>query len=444
MGQLLPLLLDWLSVTPDPDLGLLGLRTLVVRSHHRALVVTTFRESPEAARRLCLMLGSSLAMAEAIERNPELIADLDDDDALAPARAGRPGGRGHRAGPARPGDDGRRRARLVRLTQDQMLRIATRDLLDIDDIASTGAALTDVAEAVLEAAVDHVGPRHRLLRRGSWADWAGPRCPTPAISTCSSSSTTRRPTDHDRGEEAAEALLRFVHGPSPVATGGHRRPGPTSRGRPGPPGPRPGRLPDVLRTVGPDLGAPGPAPGPGGGRRPRTSASASWPWSHAFVWDRPLTDDEVADIRRMKARIERERIPPREDPQFHLKLGRGSLSDIEWTAQLLQLRHGVSATGTMAALDALAGQGCLAPVRRRDPRPRLPFPRAHPQPLAPGRRPCPGGPRRATPCPPRPTSSRIWPAASEPLRLRCATSTAGSPAGPGGWSNASSTGSTGA
>jgi glutamate-ammonia-ligase adenylyltransferase len=73
-----------------------------------------------------------------------------------------------------------------------------------------------------------------------------------------------------------------------------------------------------------------------------------------------LSDDDVADIRRMKARIERERIPPREDPQFHLKLGRGSLSDIEWTAQLLQLRHGVPATGTMAALDALAATGALA------------------------------------------------------------------------------------
>ena len=58
-----------------------------------------------------------------------------------------------------------------------------------------------------------------------------------------------------------------------------------------------------------------------------------------FVWDRPLTEDDVAGIRRMKARIERERIPTREDPQFHLKLGRGSLSDIEWTVQLLQLRH---------------------------------------------------------------------------------------------------------
>jgi glutamate-ammonia-ligase adenylyltransferase len=81
--------------------------------------------------------------------------------------------------------------------------------------------------------------------------------------------------------------------------------------------------------------------------------------ARAFIWERPLTDVDVSDIRRMKARIERERIPPREDPQFHLKLGRGSLSDIEWTAQLLQLRHGVVATGTMAALDALAGTGAM-------------------------------------------------------------------------------------
>ena len=61
----------------------------------------------------------------------------------------------------------------------------------------------------------------------------------------------------------------------------------------------------------------------------------------------------------MKARIERERIPAGEDPQFHLKLGRGSLSDIEFTAQLLQLQHGVRATGTMAALDVLQTAGAL-------------------------------------------------------------------------------------
>jgi glutamate-ammonia-ligase adenylyltransferase len=61
----------------------------------------------------------------------------------------------------------------------------------------------------------------------------------------------------------------------------------------------------------------------------------------------------------MKARVERERIPPGEDPQFHLKLGRGSLSDVEWTAQLLQLRYGVRAPGTMAALHALAAVSLL-------------------------------------------------------------------------------------
>jgi glutamate-ammonia-ligase adenylyltransferase len=79
-----------------------------------------------------------------------------------------------------------------------------------------------------------------------------------------------------------------------------------------------------------------------------------------YVWRDPFPDEDVREIRRMKARVERERIPPGEDPQFHLKLGRGSLSDVEWTAQLLQLQHRVRATGTMEALDALAEVGVLA------------------------------------------------------------------------------------
>ena len=68
----------------------------------------------------------------------------------------------------------------------------------------------------------------------------------------------------------------------------------------------------------------------------------------------------------MKARIERERIPPGEDPQFHLKLGRGSLSDVEFTVQLEQLAHGaahpeVRATSTLDALDALIRLDVIAP-----------------------------------------------------------------------------------
>src|SRR5205085_1778909 len=81
------------------------------------------------------------------------------------------------------------------------------------------------------------------------------------------------------------------------------------------------------------------------------------------VWTGRLADEEAREIRRIKARIERERIPHGEDPQFHLKLGRGSLSDIEFTAQLLQLQHGVRATGTMDALVRLEQAGPSAPRR---------------------------------------------------------------------------------
>jgi glutamate-ammonia-ligase adenylyltransferase len=79
-----------------------------------------------------------------------------------------------------------------------------------------------------------------------------------------------------------------------------------------------------------------------------------------FVWATGLSDDDVREIRRTKARIEHERIPPGEDPAFHLKLGRGSLSDVEWTVQLLQLRSGVRSTSTNAAIEALVEAGVLA------------------------------------------------------------------------------------
>jgi [glutamine synthetase] adenylyltransferase / [glutamine synthetase]-adenylyl-L-tyrosine phosphorylase len=79
------------------------------------------------------------------------------------------------------------------------------------------------------------------------------------------------------------------------------------------------------------------------------------------IWGNGLDAEDVLEIRRMKARIEGERLPPGDDPKFHLKLGRGSLSDIEFTAQMLQLRSGVRATGTTAALRALEAADVLAP-----------------------------------------------------------------------------------
>ena len=45
------------------------------------------------------------------------------------------------------------------------------------------------------------------------------------------------------------------------------------------------------------------------------------------------------EVRRIKARVDDERLPRGADPHTHLKLGRGGLADVEWTVQLLQMRH---------------------------------------------------------------------------------------------------------
>ena len=78
-----------------------------------------------------------------------------------------------------------------------------------------------------------------------------------------------------------------------------------------------------------------------------------------FVWDRPVDDDDRLALRRVKARVETERIRPGDDRDFHLKLGPGGLTDVEFCTQLLQLEHGIRATGTATALGLLAECGAL-------------------------------------------------------------------------------------
>lgn len=70
-----------------------------------------------------------------------------------------------------------------------------------------------------------------------------------------------------------------------------------------------------------------------------------------------LTEDDIREVRRLKARMESERLPRGADPALHTKLGRGGLADVEWTVQLIQLRYAASVPGlrttrTVAALCA--------------------------------------------------------------------------------------------
>jgi [glutamine synthetase] adenylyltransferase / [glutamine synthetase]-adenylyl-L-tyrosine phosphorylase len=70
-----------------------------------------------------------------------------------------------------------------------------------------------------------------------------------------------------------------------------------------------------------------------------------------------ISDSDIVEVRRIKARVDDERLPRGADPHTHLKLGRGGLADVEWTIQLLQMRHagrveGLRTPQTLAALEA--------------------------------------------------------------------------------------------
>lgn len=75
-----------------------------------------------------------------------------------------------------------------------------------------------------------------------------------------------------------------------------------------------------------------------------------------------LTSTQLIEIRRIKARVESERLPMGADPARHLKLGRGSISDVEWVVQLYQMKMARSkpalrVLGTIEALGQLEKLG---------------------------------------------------------------------------------------
>ena len=121
----------------------------------------------------------------------------------------------------------------------------------------------------------------------------------------------------------------------------------------------------LLRQVVEGLGGPGAAARRRRRRRPRAAApvrGADRP--AALPRRRGISDDDVVEVRRIKARVDQERLPRGADPQTHLKLGRGGLADIEWTVQLLQMRHagqvpGLRTSRTLDALDAARAAGLV-------------------------------------------------------------------------------------
>jgi glutamate-ammonia-ligase adenylyltransferase len=365
MQQLLPVVLSWLSATPDPDLGLLQLRRLTEGYTRSSAVARRFRETPVAAERTCRILGSSRVLGDAVHRQPDFLDTLADVDALASDAT--------RAELVEDAlgtldwreDDRARRNGLRRFKRRQLLRIGARDILGFADLATVGHELSHLADASLEAALQSLEPEVPFAVIGMGRLGGRELSYASDIDVLFVFDGTGARA-FDRAEHVATQLVRAI--------GETTTEGQTFRidARLRPEG-RQGvlaRSPDAYAAYweqraevwefqaltrarfvagDPELGA------------------RFLELAERYVYRDPFPDDWRREVRRMKARIERERIPPGEDSRFHLKLGRGSLSDVEFTVQLEQLANGarhpsVRTPSTLSALEALVACELLEPA----------------------------------------------------------------------------------
>ncbi len=358
MDQLLPILLGWLADSPDPDRGLLGLRILTSGSQRSAALSQTFRESPLAAARLCTILGTSPMLVDLLQHNPDLIPLLGDDDALDPDPAARQAGSGSLAALV---EDPTRRSHALRRAKDRELaKIAMRDVVGLAGVDGTATDLTDLARTTVTAALASLAPTLPFAVIALGRLGGGELSYASDLDVVFVHGGTTR-ADAAAAEDLASALLRLLRGSGPTT-----------------------RLYDIdlgLRPEGRDGALSRSIEG-------FTSYFERWAevWERqamvratpiagdaslcarfaevadAFVWEQPFTASHAREVRRVKARVERERLPAGDDPEFHLKLGRGALADVEFCVQLLQLEHRVRATGTMDALAHLGEAGVLDPM----------------------------------------------------------------------------------
>jgi len=371
---LLPVMLGWFADAAQPDAGLLGFRQVSDALGNSPWYLRLLRDDTRVARRMARVLAASRYATDLLLRQPEMVAILGEDAQLAPRPAGALRAEAVAAvrrhtGPA----DAVAAVRALR--RRELLRTAVADLLGLSAVEETGEALTAVAGATVSAAL-------QVAIRTAEAE-QGP-LPTRLCVVAMG-----RFGGHETGY-GSDADVMFVHDPVPGADEEQ-----ASRAA--------HAVAEDLRAL---LGRPAPDPPllidpglrPEGKQGPLVRTLASYRayyerWSVAWeaqallraepvAGDRPLgarftvladefrypegglPGDSVREIRRLKARMEAERMPRGVDPALHLKLGPGGLADVEWVVQLLQLRHAhavpeLRTTRTMAGLAAAAGAGLV-------------------------------------------------------------------------------------
>jgi glutamate-ammonia-ligase adenylyltransferase len=376
---LLPVMLGWFADAPDPDAGLLGFRKISETLGSTPWYLRLLRDEGQVAQRLALVLASSRYATDLLQRAPEGVALLGKDDALAP-RSRQALEKEMLAAGGRHTDPVTAIEAVRAIRRRELFRIAVADLVGVLDVATVGYALTDLAAATLEAA----------LAVATAAVEAERETPLPVRMAIVAMG---RFGGHELGY-GSDADVMFVHEPLQGAASED-----TS-----------GAARDVANELRRLLALPGSDPElevdtglrPEGKQGPLVRTLDSYAAYYArwsAVWEAQallraepmvgdeglrerftalidplrfptggITDHDIREVRRIKARVDAERLPRGADPATHLKLGRGGLADVEWTVQLLQMQYAGSVAGlrTTRTLDALAAAEDAELVTRED------------------------------------------------------------------------------
>ena len=347
---LLPVMLEWFADAPDPDAGLFGFRRISEALGATPWYLRLLRDEGVAAQRMAQVLATSRYATDLLQREPEGVAILGEQERLEPLS--RDAVQGEMNAAAERREDSEEAVAAIRsVRRRELLRISVADLCVPFGVAEVGYALTDVTSATLESSLAAV-IRAVEKDRGE------------AMPTRMAIVAMGRYGGYEFGY-GSDADVMFVHDPLPEADAQLAASMAKAVAN------------DVRRLLSSQARDPAlevdTALRPEGRQGPlvRTLESyAAYYGKWSAVWEaqallraapvvgdpdlleqfrelidplrfpeRGLTHDDVVEIRRIKARVDSERLPRGADPATHFKLGRGGLSDVEWTVQLLQMQH---------------------------------------------------------------------------------------------------------
>ncbi|REJ05575.1 bifunctional [glutamine synthetase] adenylyltransferase/[glutamine synthetase]-adenylyl-L-tyrosine phosphorylase [Microbacterium bovistercoris] len=367
--SLMPIMVRWFADGSDPDYGLIAFRRISERLGDTPWFLRMLRDSAGAAERLTRVLSGSKYIGELMEWIPESVAWLDSEGQLRPrsAKALDDEAKAIQTRHVTVADA----AKAVRaLRRRELLRTAMGAVLDVLTIEEVAQALTDITEAAIQAALravrrEVVPPEHDALDfsvigmgRFGGAE-LGFGSDADVLFVYDANGVDPHTAQQLSARIVAGLREHLTDHRLPLELDADLRP----EGRNGPLVRSFDAYAEYYRRWSLSWEAQALLRARGIAGSAKLIARFT-ELADGIRYPESIGLQEVREIKRIKARVEGERLPQGADPRRHLKLGPGTLSDVEWMAQLLQLQHasripGLRTTSTLGALTAAEDAGLL-------------------------------------------------------------------------------------